>query len=980
MLLNQFVRRFCLLGFLVIAAMGQPPANSKRALTHADYDSFRSISAQRISPNGRYVAYGAFPQEGDGDVIVYDVGAAADIVREPAGARPAPAPPDPEANENAAPQQRSVSIQFSADSQYCVFTTFPSKAATDAARRARKPAGEMPKGSLVIVQLATRQVTRVADVKAFQLAADDSTWLAYHKEAPPEPARTADPAKPPAQLDDDEDQARRGGGAAPRGGGGAANTTGSPLVLRKLADASERTFADVADYSLARNGQTLVFTVASKQQEKNGAFALATASAGGEPVALLQGKGRYSRLTWDDAQQRIAFLSTKDDADSRQPRAKLYLTDRSTPGEATAIVTTGLPDGLVISDRAALDFSRDGQRLYFGIAKPAAPAAPAAANDPVAADEKAVYDLWHHQDDFIQPMQRSRAAQDRNRSFRAVYHLGERKTVALTDAAMPDISLPEDGRFGFGSDDRAYRRMVEFDKRYADIYSVNTATGERKLVAKQQSGALLWSHTGTHALHFDGQHWNAVSAASGERVNLTRQLNVKFFNEEDDHPDTPPAYGFGGWLRDGRSVLLYDRYDVWHVAVDGSRAVNMTDGLGRAEGIQFRVVRLTAEDPQDRGIDSTKPLLLRAEKLDTRESGFYRDRIDSPQRPEKLLFEAKSFSSPIKARSSEVLLFTASRFDQFPDLLIADPSFRSIKKVSNLGAQTGAFHWGTSELMSFRSLDGQALKATVYKPANFDPAKKYPVVVYIYERLSQGVHNFVEPRPQHSVNASLYASNGYVVLHPDIVYRVGYPGESALKCVIPAIDALVAQGFVDEKAIGIQGHSWGGYQIAYMITQTNRFRAAAAGAPVANMFSAYNGIRWGPGLPRQFQYERTQSRIGGTPWQYPLRFLENSPVFHADKVSTPLLMLHNDGDDAVPWYQGIEYFLALRRLGKETYMFNYNGEPHGLRKRANQKDYASRLLDFFDYHLKGSSKPGWMERGRPYLEKEVVGASGGSNE
>ncbi len=170
------------------------------------------------------------------------------------------------------------------------------------------------------------------------------------------------------------------------------------------------------------------------------------------------------------------------------------------------------------------------------------------------------------------------------------------------------------------------------------------------------------------------------------------------------------------------------------------------------------------------------------------------------------------------------------------------------------------------------------------------------------------------------------------MLTPDIVYTTGYPGQSALKCVLPAIQAVVDQGIVDENAIGIQGHSWGGYQIAYMVTQTNRFKAVAAGAPVADMISAYDGIRWGTGITRQFQYERTQSRIGGSIWQYPTRFIENSPIFWADRVQTPVMILQNDGDTAVPWYQGIEFFLALRRLGKEVYLFNYNGQPHGLQR------------------------------------------------
>ena len=248
------------------------------------------------------------------------------------------------------------------------------------------------------------------------------------------------------------------------------------------------------------------------------------------------------------------------------------------------------------------------------------------------------------------------------------------------------------------------------------------------------------------------------------------------------------------------------------------------------------------------------------------------------------------------------------------------------------------FLWGRSELIRFKNDDGVALSAALYKPENFDPKKKYPMLVYIYEPLSQNVNNFVEPRPSHNINFAYYVSNGYLILTPDIVYTIGSPGPSALKCVLPAVQAVVDRGFVDENAIGIQGHSWGGYQTAYMITQTHRFRAAEAGAPVGNMTSAYSGIRWGSGLPRQFQYEQSQSRIARPLYEAPQKFIENSPIFHIQGVKTPLLILHDDNDDAVPWYQGIELFLALRRNGKEAYLFNYNGEFHGLRRRHDQKD------------------------------------------
>jgi dipeptidyl aminopeptidase/acylaminoacyl peptidase len=378
-----------------------------------------------------------------------------------------------------------------------------------------------------------------------------------------------------------------------------------------------------------------------------------------------------------------------------------------------------------------------------------------------------------------------------------------------------------------------------------------------------------------------------------------------------------------------------------------------------------------SDDEEDRGIDPAKPLLLRAENLETRDTGFYSlPRIEKGAAAKKLITGAKAYRAISKARDADVVLMTETTFHDQPDLFVTDSNFDAPKKVTNANPQQAELLWGTSEMMSFRSDDGVPLQGVLFKPEGFDAKKKYPMIVYIYERLSQNLNTFVPPRPGHSINISYYVSNGYLVLTPDIVYTTGHPGQSALKCVLPAIEAMVEKGFVDRQHIGFQGHSWGGYQGAYLITQTNIFAAAETGAPVANMISAYDGIRWGPGLPRQFQYEKTQSRIGGTLWERPMQFIENSPIFSLDRVTTPVMIIANDADDAVPWYQGIEMFLGLRRLGKEAYLFNYNGEPHHLNRRPNQKDYTMRMQQFFDHYLKGGPTPEWMEKGVPYMDRE----------
>jgi len=952
---------------LVPLSVPAQQAAIKRPLAHSDYDSWRSIQLQQLSREGNFLAYALVPQDADGEVVVRNLVTGVEW-HHPRGHRPEPAA-QTEIDDQRGPAQRGTGrpgspgggatggLVFTSDARFLVFQIFPTKAEIEAAKKAKKRPEDMPKNSMGIMDLTNGEVARVEHVRRFQVPEEGAGFIAYLLE-PKAEERTPQERKP-----DSVGGATRSAGAAGGRSPGRAEY-GSDLVLRNLTDKSERVFPDVIEFSFTKDAKHLVYAVSSRKVESNGVYRVA-AGASDSPAALLTGRGKYSKLTWDEKQTQLVFLSDRDDAAAAQPRLKVYYSDRKNPAavELVSAATPGFRQGFVISQRGAITFSQDGAKLFFGVAPPPEPE-----KDEEAApdDDKAVADLWHWKDDYIQPMQKVRAEQERNRSYRAVFHIKEKKLTRLADETMAEVNPTTDGVWALGSDDRRYRVLVGYDTNYSDYYLVNTDNGSRKPLLTKQSGSVSWSPNGKYALFFDGKNWNSISVPDGKIVNLTKDVGVNFWQENNDTPSPPPSYGNAGWTKDEKYVLLYDRYDIWQVSPDGAGARNLTGGLGRKEKIQFRYVR---PDPEERAIDPQQPLLLRAENEWTHNSGFYRGRIDRGL-PQKLIMAAKNFAAPTKAKSADVYLLSASTFNEFPDLLVSGPNFNGMKKVSNANPQKAQLLWGAAELIRFKNSDGVSLSGILVKPENFDPNKKYPMMVYIYERLSEGLHRFVDPQPRHTINVSYYASNGYLVLEPDIVYTVGYPGQSALKCVLPAIQVVVDLGFVDEKAIGIQGHSWGGYQIAYMVTQTNRFRAAAPGALVANMTSAYSGIRWGTGLPRQFQYERTQSRIGGNLWEYPMRFIQNSPVFQVDRVQTPILMLHNDGDDAVPWYQGIEYFLALRRLGKEVYMFNYNGEPHGLRKRANQKDYTIRLQQFFDYYLKGAPRPEWMLKGIPYLDRE----------
>ncbi|TFG52405.1 MAG: S9 family peptidase, partial [Candidatus Aminicenantes bacterium] len=610
-------------------------------------------------------------------------------------------------------------------------------------------------------------------------------------------------------------------------------------------------------------------------------------------------------------------------------------------------------------------FSKDGARLFFGIAE-----TPKA--EPEDAPEPVKVDIWNWKDPYLQPMQKAQAETDKKRTLMCVMHFGpkERKFVQLATADVPDITLSEDAKVALGSADLAYRQLVSWDQGYEDVYVVNVNDGSRKKVLEKTPNGARLSPGGAWLYYFSyaDDAWHTYRLADGKSFNLTGKIDVSFTDEENDSPGDPRPYGVAGWTDGDKSLLIYDRYDIWEIAADAAKARMATNGIGRRDKLVFRYSRL---DPEKTTIPPAEPLLLQTTNERTRASGAYRVNLAAPGDPSKVVMMDKLFEgrSVQKAKNADIYVFTVQRFEEFPDLWVSGGDFGGARKVSNANPQQAEYTWGKAELIEYINSDGVPLPAVLIKPDDFDPSKKYPLMVYIYETLASSLHRYYAPSPGTSINMARYVSNGYVILQPDIIYDIGYPGPSAMKCVLPAVQKVLEMGFIDPKRVGIQGHSWGGYQISYLVTQTNMFAAVQAGASVVNMTSAYGGIRWGTGMSRAFQYEKTQSRIGAPLWSRALQFLENSPLFWVERVETPYLSIHNDEDDAVPWYQGIEFFSALRRLGKEAYMFNYNTEKHGLRQRENQKHWTVHQDEFFDHFLLGRPRPEWMEKGVPYLER-----------
>ena len=956
---------------------------AKKPITHDAYNGWKAIQGPQLSSDGQWAAYVLQPAEGDGELIVRNLKTGVEF-RHARGQGP----------------------NFASDNKHVVFTVAPLSADVEQAKKDKKKPEEMPKNALGFMNLANGKVEVVNDVKSFRLPEEVGKYLAYLMEKIEEKKedKKEENASVQAAGESKQDQARRPqrqGGAA--GAGGSANSTdlGTDLVLREMATGTTTVIPEVTTYQWNKNGSWLLYTVNSKTKADNGVYAWSSANGG--KTALLTGVGKYQSLTFDDNGGQVAFLSDRDDATEKDKEAeakkeaskanqgseggeprqaeagpansdggapenadpnifKLYFW-RNGMDSATEIVAPGakgLPDGWNVSEHGGLSFSKDGKRLFLGTA-PIPKAAPKDAPEPMKVD------IWHWQDPELQTVQKVRAETDKNRNFRAVLHLDDSNLVQLALEDMANVQTNDNGIYGLGTDSREYRLASTWDTMYSDAYAIDLKIGARKQLFKALRFGASLSPEGKYAIAFDAtaQKWLAASTENGNVRDLTGSIKVAFHNEETDTPEPPRSYGIAGWAKGDSEVFVYDKFDIWAInpSTGASRAV--TQGAGRRQSIAFRYINL---DPDLTWIPSDKPLYLSATNTETKATGFFRVAFQGGE-PQKLIFADKLLSGPRKAKNADIVTFTQQTFVEFPDAWVSSLDFSKPQKISNANPQQAQYRWGSQEIIEYVNGDGKVLKALLAKPEDFDPAKKYPMMVYIYEGMTDGQHRYVVPAVGNNINVSRFVSNGYLVLRPDIVYDIGYPGKSAMKCVLPAIEQVAAKGFVDRERIGIQGHSWGGYQITYMITQTNIFRAVEAGASVSNMISAYGGIRYGTGLSRQFQYERTQSRIGGTPWTKPMQFIENSPIFFAENVQTPYLTMHNDQDDAVPYTQAIEFFTALRRLGKEAYFFNYNGQLHGLRDRDTLKHFTVHLCEFFDHYLLGAPKPDWMINPTPYLER-----------
>lgn len=901
----------------------------KRPLTHNDYDAWKSIQNTKLTADGMWTIYEENPQDGDGTLIFYPMrGNRLDSVR------------------------RGTGVKLTADEAYAIFYINPPKDSVTNAKRKKLKSDAMPPKALGIYELSRNNITQIPNVKSFKIPEKQSGWVAYHLS--PQEVKKDSTGK--INKKTKKESAK----------------SGSTLVLNNLKTAATQTYSYVTAYEFPKYGTRLAFvTTGDDSTQKAGVYIVELASGAVSPV--VQAKGKFTQLSFSEDGKQLAFvadLDTNSNTLLRNPQLMFWKAGNATAQTVADSSQNPAPKGWLVSADYTPKFSKDGAKLFFGtipryLVK----------DTTVLAEDIVAVDIWNYQDTQLMTQQLANLEREKKRSYLAVMNTSTLKSTQLATLEIPETDLVDEGNADYvlaGSNLPYSNKHWDWNGT-GDIYTISTRDGQVTKVATEQktgSGGGSTSPKGRYVYWYSKADtaWFAHEVRTGKTLQLTE--NIGFSDAaEDDHPDYPNPYGVAGWSKDDGRILVYDRYDIWSINPEKpTDATKLTDGAPTQT--RYRYVKL---DEEERNIDLDKALLLNLFDETTKQSG-YAQLSNVTKQVQILIKEDASFSRTVyKAKNAGDVVFTKENFQQFPDLFAADNlAFGNIRKLSEANPQQAAINWGSVELIQWKSLNGDNLQGLLYKPENFDPSKKYPMITYYYEKNSDNLHQYHVPQPvRASVNYSYYVSNGYVLFVPDIIYQDGYPGKSAYDCLMPGVLSILDKGFVNEKKLGLQGHSWGGYQNAYLITQTNLFAAAEAGAPVANMTSAYGGIRWDSGLSRMAQYENNQSRIGGTLWEKPMQYIENSPLFYLPKIETPLLMMHNDDDGAVPWYQGIEMFMGMKRLNKPVWLLNYNGEKHGLTQRKNRKDWTQRMAQFFDYYLKDAPMPIWMKSGVPAVNKTL---------
>ena len=936
--------------FLVIPGFSvqeEKAAPSKpRPIELQDILAWKSIRSNALSKDGQWFAYRLSPNKGDSEVIVNQTKGDKEYTF-PVGE---------------APRYGSGEIAFSEDSKWLAFLIYPTEKEAKQLKKQKKK----PYNKVGLLNLASGEKVEFEKTRRFTFSAENPRWIALSKYPPESQAKEKD------------------------------KWSGSDLILHELVSSKEFNIGNISEYAFDKKGSWLAMVVDAKEMSGNG-IQLRNMQTG-VVLSLESDKAVYKRLNWTEEGDGLAVLKGKEDKNFEDKLYSVIGFTNFTKGSPSKTVydpakDKNFPESMTISPNRTPMWTEDLAGILFGIhevkkkedtdkekpeekkGKPGETPEkverkeePKEKAPPKKEEEEDPADLviWHWLDKRLQSMQQVQENRDKNFSFLSIYRVKENKFIRLADEDMRQVTVPLKHRWAIGTDNQEYELMGNLEgRRYRDIYVIDMRTGKRKLALKKCRWYFGPSPDGTHFLYYDDGHYFTYEMSTDKKFNITKDVPTSFINEEDDHNvKNPPIYPYYfGWVKDGVAVLLYDNWDVWNIPIHGGKSVNLTVN-GKKEGIRYRGrYRL---DPEEKGIDLSKPLYISTYGEWTKKGGVAR--VDKGKPGAKMLLWDDAVFSIRKAEDADVFLYTRQTYKDYPDYYVTDSSLKKGTQITDVTAQQKGFLWSSgSMLLDYESAKGDKLQAALFLPTNYEKGKSYPTIVYIYEKLSQSLNRYFTPYAS-GFNKSVYTSNGYAVLMPDIVYKVNDPGMSSVWCVLPAIDAAIQTGVVDKNNIGIHGHSWGGYQSSFLVTQTDIFKACVTGAPLTNMISMYSSIYWNSGSANQPIFESSQGRFTGGYWENIEAYTRNSPVYFAENVKTPLIILHNDKDGAVDWNQGIEYFNTLRRLGKPVVMLQYKGENHGLRKPENQRDYTIRMRQFFDHYLKGKPAPKWLEEGISHLE------------
>lgn len=927
---------FALLACGVLSAQTATGSTTgKKVIDHTAYNDWKRVGDMLLSNDGKYAVYTIKPLRGDGYLyIIHNETGKKDSIF------------------------RGISPRFTADSKALLFKI---TAGFDTLRNCelnKVKKDKWPKDTLGIWYAANDSLVKIPRVKEFAVA-DEGSRFAYlsHDNTLPSDKNLKSKKKKKKKKRNKKEEVE-------------VTSDGNLLIVRSSDNSEKHEIKNVTAYKFSENGERLAFVMHRKVKADSSTISLLDLGFKSEnPENFWESYISIPEFEFDKSGNKLVYLASQDTVkDSKIYQLHLY---DSNSGKTTMLVDALQGDFAQtksVSQHFTPYFSEDGGKVFFGIAdKPKV-----SAKDSLLESEKAKLDLWHWKDDRLQPQQLVELSRDEKETWFSVYDLNASTFTIIENDSIGLRHNPKNpSPYVLGYNQRPYESYYNWDyPNKRDVYRVNILTGEMKLLRKADSQGSQLSPSGKYYTYFNekDQQQYVSDIESGEMSCITCGAKAEWLEDVNGMPLTPGPVGGIDWMRGEKELLIASKYDIYKYDLTSKRLRSFIDSDAEKNKIRYS----TASWSFDSLYFDLSNTYVRAFFEEDKSESFFQvkqhgEHIDLLERSHS----KHAYSGFKKAKNTDRVVFQKASLLDYPDFYLTSFEKESeVKRLSVTNPQQSEYNWATVELVKWTSYSGIPLEGLLYKPENYDPSKKYPLLVYFYEMYSDELNNHYAPKPTASIiYPTEYASAGYIVLIPDIRYQAGHPAKGAYDCIMSGTDYVLKNYPVDSTRMALQGQSWGGYQTAQLVTMTKRYKAAMAGAPVGNMFSAYGGIRWGSGLNRQFQYERTQSRIGKTIWEAPELYVENSPVFHLPKVETPLLIMHNDADGAVPWYQGIELFTGLKRLGKPVWMLNYNGDDHNLMKNANRIDLSIRMRQFFDHYLLDAPAPVWLEDGLPALQK-----------